>query len=142
MKVVQSCPTLCNPRTVVHCSPLGSSAHRILQARTLAGSSAGLGSYTQVLVAHWLVGPRQEAMGWEVDGGGMPTECILLGCGLVSPTIMGGHGRPPVLPSLGQWDRRDPIPTPPRPCLAPQECVALDIQAGCLPRSPMPARAD
>lgn len=40
----------------------------------------------------------------------MPTECILLGCGLVSWTIMGGQGRPRVLPSLGQWDRRDPIP--------------------------------
>ena len=142
MKAVQSCPTLCNPRTVIHCSPLGSSAHRILQARTLAGSSAGLGSYTQELVSHWLVDPGQETMEWEVDGEGVPTECILLRCGLVSRTIMGGHRRPPVLPSLGQWDRRDPIPTPPRPCLAPQECVALDVQAGCLPRSPMPARAD
>ena len=31
-KVLQSCPTLCDP---MDCSPLGSSAHGILQARTL-----------------------------------------------------------------------------------------------------------
>ena len=35
MKVAQLCPTLCNP---MNCSPLGSSAHGILQASTRVGS--------------------------------------------------------------------------------------------------------
>ena len=76
-KSLQSCPTLCDP---IDCSPPGSSAHGIFQARALEWGAIAFSHLGLVLLICWCPPrPPREASGRELGVGMKAVRISLLG---------------------------------------------------------------